>query len=78
MVVTWVMRFAHGQIEQWTGRAMAAAHRQKASADKARRKEAKRKAKEETEQATKAAMESHQKEFLDHLDNHETQFDSLD
>jgi hypothetical protein len=78
MVITWVMRFAHGQLEKWTGRAMAAAHRQKASADKARRKVAKQKATDEAEQARKAAMESHQKEFLDHLDNHETQFDSLD
>jgi hypothetical protein len=78
MVVTWAMRFAHGKIELWTGRAMAVAHRQTVDADKAHRKEAKQKAKEEAEQAKKAARESHQKEFLDHLDHHETQFDSLD
>lgn len=69
MVVTWAMRFAHNKIELWTGRAMAAAYRQKVDADKIHRKEAKRKAKEDAEQARKAAMESHQKELLDHLDS---------
>lgn len=78
MAVTWVMRFVHGRVELWTGKAMAAAHRHKASVDKANRKEAKRQAKEEAERAKKEAVESHQKEFLDQIENHETQFDSLD
>jgi hypothetical protein len=78
MAVTWVMRFAHGNIERWTGKAMAAAHRQKASVDKASRKEAKRKAKEEAERAKKETMEIHQKEFLDQIENHDTPLDSLD
>lgn len=78
MVLTWAMRFIHGKLESWTGKAMAAAHRRQVRAEKAKRKEEKRKGKAEAENAKKQAMEDHRKEFVEHIENHDTELDSVD
>jgi len=73
MLVTWGMRFVYGRVEQWTGRALAAAHRKQRQAaraeesvdDKAARKAARKQAKLEkqqrlaAQQAAAAAAASH-------------------
>lgn len=78
MALTWAMRFLHGKLELWTGKAMSAAHRKQSSLEKAKRKEAKRKAKAQTEMAKRTAMENYQKEFMEQLENDGNEMDDVD
>lgn len=67
MLVTWVMRFSYSKIEQWTGNALSAAHRQQMKQarewetvdDKAARKEARRIAKLEKLQRQQQQQQQH-------------------